>query len=172
MNRLLCTLALAVLAAAPAAAQGPDTRGIVRVTKSLKVTAPVVVEILPQPDPAPGVRRVRIVARPSVDAAQMTIDVAAESGLSLREPASWTVPLRAGEELVRELDVAVTGPGELRLVVTATVKYGDDFTQSGIHVFAFNPSPESGGALTKSFVPSVPNQPGGRTILEVPARTP
>jgi hypothetical protein len=163
-------LALAVLAlsAAPAAAQ------VTRLTKhDAKVTAPVVVEILPLPDPGPGLRRVRIVARPSVDAAQVTIDVAAESGLALTGPvASWTLPARAGEELVREVDLAVRGPGELRIVVTATVKYGDDFTQSGIEVFAFNPGPESGGALTKSLIPVAPTDPGGRTVLEIPAARP
>jgi len=180
MTRALIPFLLltSALAAAPAAAQGADARatdgGIVRLTKgSTKITAPVDIEIIPQPDPGPGRRRVRIVARPSVDAAQLTLDVTAESGLALAgAPASWTLPARAGEEVVREVDLAVSGPGELRLVVTATVKYGDDFTQSGIQVFAFNPSPESGGALTKSFIPSVPNQPGGRTIVEVPARTP
>jgi hypothetical protein len=171
----LCTLAPA-LAAVPAAAQpypAPALAAPVRLTKpSMKITAPVDIEIVPQADPGPGLRRVRIIARPSVDAAQMTLDVRAESGLVVSSlPAAWTLAAHAGEEVVREVDLAVSGPGELRLVVTVTVKYGEDFTQSGIQVFAFNPAPET-GALTKSFIPSVPNQPGGRTILEVPARTP
>jgi hypothetical protein len=168
MNRIVpLVLAAVAVSASPAAAQG-----ITHVSKqNAKVTVPVVVEILPQPDPAPGMRRVRIVAHPSVDAAQMTIDVAAESGLSLTGPApSWTLPARAGEEVVREVDLAVSGPGELRIVVTITVKYGDDFTQSGIEVFAFNPGPES--ALTKSLVVTPPTDPGGRRIIEIPARIP
>lgn len=169
MNRIIpFSLAVLAFSAAPAGAQG-----ITHVSKqNAKVTVPVVVEILPQPDPAPGMRRVRIVARPSVDAEQMTIDVAAESGLALTGPAaSWTLPARAGEEVVRELDLAVSGPGELRIVVTATIKYGDDFTQSGIEVFAFNPGPES-GALTKSLVATPATDPGGRLIIEIPARIP
>jgi hypothetical protein len=181
MNRILCSLALLVptLFALPAAGQAGELRavagapeaGIARLTKGgAKLTAPVDIEILPQPDPGPGRRRVRIVARPSVDATSLSIEVAAESGLSLAAPVTWTFAARAGEEVVREVDLAVSGPGELRLVVTATVKHGDDFTQSGIHVFAFNPSPENGGALTKGFVPAT--DPGGRTIVEVPARMP
>lgn len=182
MNRILCSLCLLVpvLYAVPAAAQGGEARsvagapaaGISRLSKHAgKVTAPVDIEIVPQPDPGPGLRRVRIIARSSVDAASLAIDVTAESGLTLTAaPATWTITARAGEEVVRELDLAVSGPGELRLVVTTTVKHGDDVTQSGIHVFAFNPSPDSGGALTKSFVPAT--DPGGRTIIEVPARTP
>jgi hypothetical protein len=176
MNRILlalCTLAAAVPAALPA--QPADAHAPVRVTGlSTKVTAPVDVQIVPLPEPGPGRRRVRIVARPDVDAASLTIDVSAESGLVLASPAdgSWTVPARAGEEVAREVELAVSGPGELRLVVTATVKHGEDFTQTGIHVFAFEPGPAADAALAKSLLPGVSTDPGGRTILEVPARRP
>lgn len=176
MNRILlalCALAAAVPAALPA--QPGDARVPVRLTgASTKVTAPVDVQIVPLPDPGPGRRRVRIVARPEVDAPSLTIDVTAESGLALAVPAegTWTVPARAGEEVAREVELAVSGPGELRLVVTATVKHGEDFTQTGIHVFAFEPGVAPGGALAKSLLPAAPTDPGGRVILEVPARRP
>lgn len=176
MKRIL--LALCALAAAvPAAlsAQPADARTPVRLTgASTKVTAPVDVRIVPLPDPASGRRRVRIVARPDVDAASLTIGVSAESGLALAAPAqgTWTVPARAGEEVAREVDLAVSGPGELRLVVTATIEHGEDFTQTGIHVFAFEPSAASDAALARSVLPAAPTDPGGRVILEVPARRP
>lgn len=176
MTRVL--LALCILAAAaPSAlpAQRADAHAPLRLTgASTKVTAPVDVQIVPLPDPGPGRRRVRIVARPDVDAPSMTIDVSAESGLALASPAdgTWTVPARAGEEVAREVELAVSGPGELRLVVTATVKHGEDFTQTGIHVFAFEPSVAPAGALAKSLLPAAPTDPSGRTILEVPARRP
>ncbi|HVH13669.1 MAG TPA: hypothetical protein VM759_11480, partial [Longimicrobium sp.] len=115
---------------------------------SAKVTAPVEVVITPLPDPGAGWRRVRITARPTVDAASLSVDVAAESGLTLADPATAAgpAPAVAGEEIVREVDLAVSGPGELRLVVTATIKHGDDVVQTGIHMFAFHPAPDA--ALT------------------------
>ncbi|WP_420125232.1 hypothetical protein [Longimicrobium sp.] len=139
-----------------------------------KITAPVDIEIVPQPDPRAGMRRVRIVARPSVDAASLAIEVSADSGLALAPgtAATWTGAARAGDEVVRDLDLVVSGPGEMRLLVTATVKFGDDFTQTGLHEFALNPSAavRSLGA-SKSFRARV-TDPGSRNVLEVPARTP
>lgn len=176
MKRILLALAVLAAPAAEVHAQAADARSLsapVRISKGgHKVTAPVDVQIVALPDPGPGMRRVRITARPSVDAASLSIDVHAESGLALATPssASWTLPARAGEEVTRELDLAVSGAGELRLVVTATIKHGEDFTQSGIHVFAFNPAPEA--ALPKSLGAAPATDPGGRTILEVPARRP
>ncbi|HEX6911271.1 MAG TPA: hypothetical protein VF142_12785, partial [Longimicrobium sp.] len=83
MNRIV--LALCVLAAAPSALPAQTgARPPARLTgASTKVTAPVDVEIAPLPDPGPGRRRVRIVARPEVDAPSLTMDVSAESGLAL-----------------------------------------------------------------------------------------
>lgn len=179
MNRFLLSLGL-LAAAAPVphlvgqvSDDGEPVRAIVRLTgASAKVTAPVEVVITPLADPVAGRRRVRITARPTVDAASLSMDVAAESGLALADPAAatWTAPAVAGEEIVREVDLAVSGPGELRLVVTATIKHGDDVVQTGIHMFAFNPAPDA--ALTKSFVRARATDPGGRTIVEVPAQRP
>ena len=116
----------------------------------------------------------RIVARPSVDAASLSIEVGAESGLvaGAGTPATWTGAARAGEEVVRELDLVVAGPGELRLMVTATVKYGDDFTQTGLHEFALNPRAAARSAGCSKGVRAPATDPGGRTILEVPAKKP
>jgi hypothetical protein len=161
--------------AAPRGVAAPPVRTIVRVTgASTKVTAPVEVVITALPDPAPGRRRVRIAARPSVDAASLSLDVAAESGLVLADPAAaaWTAPARMGEEVTREVELAVAGPGELRLVVTATIKHGDDVVQTGIHEFAFNPADTLEAAPTKSLSRARPTDPGGRTIVEVPAKQP
>jgi hypothetical protein len=177
----LCLLAAAVPAAG-AHAQTVEARGVASVPRDAvrlagagdKVTAPVEVEIAPQPDPRPGVRRVRITARPTVDAASLTVEVGAEDGLSVAVPASatWTGAARARQEVSCDVDFTVSGPGELRLVVTATVKQADDFTQTGIHEFALNPSAATRAAgLTKSFRP-VATDPGGRTVVEVPAKTP
>jgi hypothetical protein len=181
MNRFALSVGIAAataLAAPHAGAQtAPSTHGIVRLAGAAgKVTAPVEVVITALPEPGPGRRRVRIMARPSVDAASLSLDVSAESGLALADPAAtaWTGPARAGEETVREVDLAVSGPGELRLIVTATVKHGDDVVQTGIHEFAFNPAP-SADALTKSFGrarAAAATDPGGRTIVEVPAKRP
>lgn len=139
-----------------------------------KVTAPVEIEIVPQPDPAPGRRRVRLVARPSVDAASLSIEVSADSGLALAPgtAATWTGAAHAGEEVVRELDLVVSGPGELRLMVTATVKYGDDFTQTGLHEFALNPGAAVRSVGVSKGFRARATDPGGRNVLEVPARTP
>jgi hypothetical protein len=136
-----------------------------------KVTAPVEIEIVPLADPGPGMRRVRIVARPTVDAASLSIDVSAEAGLALRAPAeaAWTVPARVGQEVSRELDLSVTGPGELRLLITATVKHEGGVSQTGHTTFAFNPAPEDGAAKRALRVPT---DPGGRVIVEVRASRP
>ncbi|HYW13754.1 MAG TPA: hypothetical protein VE871_17460 [Longimicrobium sp.] len=183
MNRFALSLGIAAataLAAPHAGAQAhaaPSTHGMVRLVGAWgKVTAPVEVVITALPEPGPGRRRVRITARPSVDAASLSLDVSAESGLALGDPAAtaWTGPARAGEAVVREVDLAVSGPGELRLIVTATVKHGDDVVQTGIHEFAFNPAP-SADALIKSFGrarAAAATDPGGRTIVEVPAKQP
>lgn len=183
MNRF--ALSLGILAATAAAAPhagaqadaAPPAHGIVRLAgASGKLTAPVEVVITALPEPGPGRRRVRITARPSVDAASLSLDVAAESGLALADPAApaWTGPARAGEETVREVDLAVSGPGELRLIVTATIKHGDDVVQTGVHEFAFNPAPQADAALTKSLrrARGPATDPGGRTIVEVPAKQP
>jgi hypothetical protein len=186
MNRIMLSLIVLAAAAAPAdtraqAAAPPDAaasaRAVVRASRATpKVTAPVEVVITPLADPAPGRRRVRITARPSVDAASLALDVTAESGLALADPAAaaWTAPARTGEEVAREVELAVTGPGELRLVVAATIKHGDDVVQTGIHTFAFNPADTLEAAPTKSLgrarAPST--DPGGRTIVEVPAKQP
>lgn len=174
---LLLLLPFATLpAAADLVAQTADARSVaVRVAgPGAKVTAPVEIEMVPQADPAPGRRRVRIIATPGVDAASLTVDVAADSGLALAPgvEGTWTGAARAGQPVVREMDFVVSGPGELRLVVTATVKYGNDFTQSGIHEFALNPAAAVRSAgLPKSFRPA-PTDPGGRTVVEVPAKRP
>jgi hypothetical protein len=181
-----CTLLLlfplaALVPAADAHAQTAETRSmagapaVVRLAgPGAKVTAPVEIEILPQPDPAPGRRRVRIVARPSVDAASLSIEVSADSGLALAPGTSgtWTGVARVGEDVVREMDFVVSGPGELRLMVTATVKYGDDFTQTGLHEFALNPSAAVRSAGFSKGVRAPATDPGGRTVLEVPAKKP
>jgi hypothetical protein len=183
MNRTLLLLfpLAALVPAADARAQTAETRSmaaapaVVRLAgPGAKVTAPVEIEILPQPDPAPGRRRVRIVARPSVDAASLSIEVSADSGLALAPGTSgtWTGAARVGEDVVREMDFVVSGPGELRLMVTATVKYGDDFTQTGLHEFALNPSAAVRSTAFSKGVRAPATDPGGRTILEVPAKKP
>lgn len=175
MNRIMLVAGLlALVPLSDAAAQ--DAPAAVRLAGAHpKVTAPVEVVITPLPAPAEGRRRVRITARPSVDAVSLSLDVAAESGLALADPAAvaWTGPARAGEEVSRDVDLAVAGPGELRLVVTATIKHGDDVVQTGIHEYAFNPAAAE-GALTKSLLRSraAATDPGGRTIVEVPAARP
>jgi hypothetical protein len=184
MNRIMLSLVVLAAAAAPADARAQITasaetsasaRTIVRVDGAApKVTAPVEVVITPLADPAAGRRRVRITARPSVDAASLALDVTAESGLALADPAAaaWTAPARMGEEVAREVELSVTGPGELRLVVTATIKHGDDVVQTGIHTFAFNPADTPEAAPTKSLGRARATDPGGRTIVEVPAKQP
>lgn len=180
MTRTLLVLLpiAALLPAAGAHAQTAEARRMAPAAQvagpGAKVTAPVEIEIVPQADPAPDRRRVRIIARPGVDAASLSIEVSADSGLALAPGtvATWTGTAQAGREVVREMDFVVSGRGELRLVVTATVKYGDDFTQSGIHEFALNPAAAVRSAgLSKSFrAPAT--DPGGRTVVEVPAKTP
>ncbi|HEX6038433.1 hypothetical protein [Longimicrobium sp.] len=173
MKRLLIALAALTAAhASPLAAQTPHVARLAAVTG--KVTAPVEVEIVPLADAAPGHRRVRIVARPGVDGASLALDVRAEGGLAVAAPAqaAWTAPARAGEEVTRELDLAVTGEGELRVIVEATIKQSDDVAQTNIHSYAFNPAPGADDALTKSFVPAPATDPGGRVIVEFRARRP
>ena len=164
----LCILAAALIAA-DAQAQPADTRAVA-VRQGGKVTAPVEIEIVPLADPGPGRRRVRIVARPTVDAASLAIDVAAEDGLALANPAdaAWTGAAQLGHEVVREVDLAVSGPGELRLIVAATVKHEGGASQTGLHAFAFNPADDD--ALKRAF--RVPTDPGGRVIVEVRAGRP
>ncbi|HEU4880926.1 MAG TPA: hypothetical protein VFT45_01740 [Longimicrobium sp.] len=178
MNRIaLVLIPLATLfSAADARAQTADARSMapraVRLSSAGdKVTAPVEIEITPLADPAPGRRRVRVVARPSVDAASLAIEVSADEGLALAPGTSgtWTGVAQAGQEVVRELDLVVSGAGEQRVMVSATVKYGDEFTQTGIEEVALNPSRSAG--LTKGFRPAA-TDPGGRTIVEIPAKTP
>jgi hypothetical protein len=183
MKRTLLHLSLlaAALPAVDAHAQAAPSRGVASAPAAVrladgggKVTAPVEVEVVPQADPGPGRRRVRIVARPTVNAASLTIDVSAEDGLAVATPAAatWTATAHAGEEVAREVDFTVSGPGELRLVVTATVKHTNDFAQTGIHDFALRPDVATrAAAFTKSFRP-VATDPGGRTVVEIPARTP
>jgi hypothetical protein len=183
MNRtLLVLIPLATLISAAAAhAQTADARSIASVPSAArvagpgaKITAPVDIEIVPQADPAAGMRRVRIVARPSVDAESLSIEVSADSGLALAPgtAATWTGAARAGEEVVRDLDLVVSGPGELRLMVTATVKYGDNFTQTGLHEFALNPSAAVRSLGASKALRARATDPGGRNVLEVPAKTP
>lgn len=164
-------LFLGILAALATAADARAQADVRAVRPAGKVTAPVEIEVVPLADPAPGMRRVRIVALPTVDAASLSIDVAAEAGLEVRDPAqaAWTVVARQGEEVSRELDLAVTGPGELRLVITATVKHEGGTSQTGLSTFAFNPAPED-GAAKRAF--RVPTDPGGRVIVEVRAARP
>lgn len=170
MRRTLLPLCL-LLAAAATAADAHAQQAIRVVRGDGKVTAPVEIEVVPQADPGPGMRRVRIVARPTVDAASLSVDVAAEAGLSLADPAqgTWTAAARMGEEVAHDLDLTVSGPGELRLVITATVKHEGGASQTGLHTFAFNPAPEDGAAKRGLRVPT---DPGGRLIVEVRAARP
>jgi hypothetical protein len=155
-----------LLAAVPASAQS----GVLRVSGVQgKVTAPVTVELVPLADPGPGLRRVRIVVRPSVSAPSLALDVSAENGIALANPAAWTGAASAGEEVAVEVDLVVNGPGEQRLVVSATVKHENGFSQTGLHVFSLNPAANA-GFLKRP--PAPPTDPGGRRILEVPAATP
>jgi hypothetical protein len=162
-----CLLALAVAGAADA--QTAESRTLRLARAEGKVTAPVDVEIATLPDPGPGRRRVRIVARPTVDAPSLTIDISGENGLSLPEASlTWTGAAQAGQEVAREVDFAVTGAGELRVVVAATLKYEGGSSQTSVHEFPLNP----GAALTRSFRARASTQPGGRNIIEIPAATP
>ncbi len=164
-----CLLALAVAGTADAQTAEPGAARLARAEG--KVTAAVEVEITALPDPGPGRRRVRIVARPTVDAPSMTIDVGGESGLSLPDGEfTWTGVAQAGQEVVREVDFAVTGAGELRVVVAATLKYGGGSSQTTVHELPLNPGAEA--ALTRSFRARASAQPGGRNIIEIPAATP
>ena len=183
MNRtLLVIIPLSILvSAAHLHAQTAEARSVASAPSAVRVagpgaklTAPVEIEIVPRPDPGPGRRRVRLVARPSVDAASLSIEVSADSGLALAPgtAATWSGAAHAGEEVVRELDLVVSGAGELRLRVTATVKYGDDFTQTGLHEFALNPGAAVRAVgLSKGFRARA-TDPGGRNVLEVPAKAP
>lgn len=168
MRRTLLLLALLALPAVDADAQADPIR-VVRADG--KVTAPVEIEVVPLANPAEGMRRVRIVARPTADAASLSIDVSAEAGLAVRDPAqaAWTGPARLGEEVSHELDLAVTGPGELRLVIAATVKHEGGASQTGLTTFAFSPAPDD-GAAKRAF--RIPTDPGGRSIVEVRAARP
>lgn len=168
MRRALLLFALLAAPAAQAHAQADPVR---MARADGKVSAPVEIEVVPLAEPAPGVRRVRIVALPTVDAASLSIDVAAEAGLAVRDPAqaAWTAPARQGEEVARELDLSVTGPGELRLVIAATVKHEGGASQTGYTTFAFNPAPEDGAAKRTLRIPT---DPGGRVIVEVRSTTP
>lgn len=183
MTRTLLVLLplAALLPPADAHAQAAGTRSMAGAPPAVrlagpgeKVTAPVEIDIIPQPDPGPGRRRVRIVARPSVDAASLSLEVSADSGLALAPgtSATWTGAARAGEEVVREMDFVVSGPGELRVMVTATVKYGDDFTQTGLHEFALNPAAAVRSAGLSKGMRAPATDPDGRTVLEVPAKKP
>lgn len=171
----------AALPAADAQAQPADARAVASAPAAVrvggagqKVTAPVHVEIVALPDPAPGMRRVRIVARPSVDATSFALAVSAESGWTLAPDAipNWAGSAQAGQEVVRELDLVVAGEGELRLTVLATITYGEDFTQTGVHEFALNPAAAARSAGLPKSVRPVVTDPGGRTVLEVPAARP
>jgi len=158
--------AACMLAALPASAQS----GVLRLSGTEgKVTAPVTVELVPLPDPGPGRRRVRIVGLPSVSAPSLTLDVSAENGIALASPVAWTGAATAGEEVAVEVELVVNGPGEQRLVVAATVKHDNGFSQTGLHVFSLNPAANA-GFLKR--LPAGPTDPGGRRILEVPAATP
>ena len=154
-----------ILAALPASAQS----GVLRLSGTDKVTAPVTVELVPLPDPGPGRRRVRIVGLPSVSAPSLTLDVSAENGIALANPVAWTGAATAGEEVSVEVELVVDGPGEQRLVVAATVKHDNGFSQTGLHVFSLNPAANA-GFLKR--LPAAPTDPGGRRILEIPAATP
>lgn len=182
MNRtLLVFIPLATLISATAHAQTADSRSLASAPSAAqvagpgaKITAPVEIEIVPQPDGRAGMRRVRIVARSSVDAASLSIEVSADNGLALAPgtAATWTGVARTGEEVVRELDLVVSGPGELRLMVTATVKYGDDFTQTGLHEFALNPAAAVRTLGASKGLRPAATDPGGRNVLEIPAKAP
>jgi hypothetical protein len=162
----LVLLTACILTAAPASAQP----AVLRLSGTEgKVTAPVTVELVPLPDPGPGRRRVRIVGLPSVSAPSLALDVTAENGIALATPVLWSGAATAGEEVAVEVELIVNGPGEQRLVVAATVKHDNGFSQTGLHVFSLNPTANA-GFLKRS--PAPPTDPGGRRILEVPAATP
>ncbi|HEU0079284.1 MAG TPA: hypothetical protein VFQ76_16635, partial [Longimicrobiaceae bacterium] len=82
---------------------------------------------------------------------------------------TWTGVAQAGQEVVREVEFAVTGAGELRVVVAATLRYDGGSSQTTLHELPLNPG---AGALTRSFRARASAQPGGRTIIEIPAATP
>lgn len=164
MKHVLFTACM--LAALPASAQS----GVLRLSGTEgKVTAPVTVELVPLPDPGPGRRRVRIVGLPRVSAPSLTLDVSAENGIALASPAAWTGAAAAGQEVAVEVELVVNGPGEQRLVVAATVKHDNGFSQTGLHVFSLNPAANAGFLKRPT---AAPTDPGGRRILEVPAATP
>jgi hypothetical protein len=166
-----CLLAFAVAGAADA--QAPERNAGRLAHAEGKVKAPVDVEITTLPDPAPGRRRVRIVATPTVDAPSMTIEISGENGLSLPEgTVSWTGPAVAEEEVAREVELVVTGAGEQRVVVAATLKYDGGSTQVALHEFPLNPGAGVQAALTRSFRTRAAAHPGGRNIIEIPAATP
>jgi hypothetical protein len=162
----LVLFTVCMLAAVPASAQS----GVLRLSGTGgKVTAPVTVELVPLPDPGPGRRRVRIVGLPGVSAPSLTLDVSAENGIALASPVIWTGAATAGEEVAVEVELVVTGPGEQRLVVAATIKQDNGFSQTGLHVFSLNPAANAGFLKRPT---AAPTDPGGRRILEVPAATP
>lgn len=182
MKRILVSsLALAALFAVDAQAQAGATRSLaastatqaVRVTAlEGKVTAPVELDVV-MVEQGARERRVRIVARPTVDVQALTLEVAAEDGIALASTsqATWTGAARAGDEVVHPVNLVVSGNGPMRLVITATVKDQAGVSQTGHQEFALNPSAL---AATRAFGrrPGTAVHPGGRVIIEVPAARP
>jgi hypothetical protein len=156
------SISAALAAAAPAAAQA-DTPARV-ISAGHKVTAPVELELTStgQGD----ARRLVVLARPRVDAPALTVSVEVEDGLSLPAAAEWKGAAHQGQEWRQELDARISGAGEQRVVVTATLSYEDGSTQTAVQVFVLNP-----GAPVRGFarMPSrdVVSGPGGRRVVEV-----
>lgn len=158
--KLLSTLGLIAVLSAPAAAQ----RTPVRLTgANAKVTIPVEITVTAAPNDA---QRLHLVARPRVDAKTLTLTVAVEDGLALVSAPEWSVAATMGVEAPRDLEVRVVGPGEQRVVVTATLTFDDGSTESGVEVFVLNPAPPVRG-FARMADPSVVRGPGGRAVVEV-----
>jgi hypothetical protein len=163
----LLSAALLLVIAAPAAAQSTPTR---ITAHTGKVTAPVELDLVSSGDPAAP--RLRLVTRPRVDAPTVTITIAAEDGLSLSTAETlWKSVARQGEELAFEVPAQVVGPGEHRVVVTATLGFEDGSTQTAVQEFALNPTPQVRG-FANLPAPDVVTGPAGRRVVEVPSGRP
>lgn len=175
------TAALAVAAASiPASARAkPPARPardghrpapLVKRRGSQKIAAaPLRIELAPGPVLGFGRQVVRLGVLPLADAPRLDVKITALRGLAVARgnPAS-TVVARSGQPVTEDLVLAVVGPGEQKLVVTAMMRYPDGQQHGGAAVWVFNPQPHRMTDLHPGSRISVDEE--GNKTLEIPAK--
>lgn len=128
----------------------------------------IAISLTPGAVVASGRQKARVWVRPLVDGERLEVNVLARGGLALAAGRRrWEGAARKSTALSEEVTLATAGPGERRLIITATLHRPDGSTISGVEAYVLNPAAAPSGIPPGTRQITLPN---GEKVIEIPVK--